>query len=314
MAKTKTVKPRKGRTAANIPVVYDDETAENKGEIRDLTLRSVLALPSLQMRKKLLDENYVEYLVDVTNANSLTWVFPPVRVVEAEMDSFSSESDSGEPADHLCYFLYDGFHRLEAAKRLGLESIPAEIIRGETTEYIDAWNCARWHSCFADLDTKDPIPLGRTIEDKRKAAKNVIMINEGYGPGEKLSDREIARRLRVSHTFISNLRNAPEKTRETIADETELDKIIKRPPKVNIAFEFNSDQQLSADKMGVLTIWSISDIYKNRVQPLTGETTAVIDVIKSFRDAISREIERIEEMKATTYHTIGDDESIQDEE
>ena len=67
-----------------------------------------------QPHENLIEENVIEYQVRFRNGEP----FPPVYVRFSGTD----------------YFLQDGFHRVEAARREGLEEIDAEVAPGTIAE------------------------------------------------------------------------------------------------------------------------------------------------------------------------------------
>lgn len=102
-------------------------------------------------------------------------VFPPITVY------FDGKS----------YWLADGFHRVAAWQRVGRDEVPAEIRQGDRRQAI-------LHSCGANAAHG----LRRSNDDKRRAVMTLLEDNEW----SKWSDREIGRRVRVSHTFVAKVR------------------------------------------------------------------------------------------------------------
>jgi hypothetical protein len=93
--------------------------------------------------------------------------------------------------DGADYWLADGFHRLEAAKLAGLETIAADARRGTRRDAI-------LYGAGANVSHG----LRRTNADKRRAVSALLNDPEW----SQWSDREIARRCAVSHPFVSALR------------------------------------------------------------------------------------------------------------
>lgn len=102
-------------------------------------------------------------------------VFPPVTVY----------------FDGREYWLADGFHRVEAWRRIGRTDIPAEIRQGDVRKAI-------LHSVAANAAHG----LRRTNDDKRRAVLTLLEDEEWSA----WSDREIARRCGVSHPFVATVR------------------------------------------------------------------------------------------------------------
>lgn len=104
-------------------------------------------------------------------------VFPPVTVF----------------FDGTQHYLADGFHRYFAHKDAGHKEILAQVINGTLRDAI-----------LFSLEANATHGLPRTNADKRKSVQ--IMIDD-FEWGE-WSNAEIARRCRVSHTFVNKMRPA----------------------------------------------------------------------------------------------------------
>src|SRR5215813_8125511 len=89
-------------------------------------------------------------------------------------------------------YLADGFHRVAAAKRIGVEALPAEIRIGTKRE-------ALLYACGAN---KHGQPLSNA--DKQRVVRHLLEDAE-WG---QWSDREIARHCGVSHVFVAKRRKA----------------------------------------------------------------------------------------------------------
>jgi len=89
------------------------------------------------------------------------------------------------------YWLADGFHRLEAWRRIGRTDIPTDVRQGDRRRAI-------LHSVAAN----SAHGLRRTNEDKRRAVMTLLEDPEW----SQWSDREIARRCSVSHPFVATVR------------------------------------------------------------------------------------------------------------
>lgn len=87
------------------------------------------------------------------------------------------------------YWIADGFHRLEAAKRAGLTTIDAEVIDGDK---LDAVICA--------LSANTTHGMRRTNADKR----HCVMVALKFFPD--WSDRATASKCGVTHPFVANVR------------------------------------------------------------------------------------------------------------
>ena len=86
-------------------------------------------------------------------------------------------------------YLLDGFHRVEACKKIGKTSILANIVPIQTEDDAVWWAAAANQSHG----------LRRTNADNLRSLEMVLFLDSSHD----LSDREIARRIGVSHTFVS---------------------------------------------------------------------------------------------------------------
>ena len=93
--------------------------------------------------------------------------------------------------DGFAYWLWDGFHRLEAYRMAGLDSIPVKIHQGTLAD-------AQWASYAANKAHG----LRRTNEDKERAVRAALR----HAAGATMSDRQIARHVGVDHRTIGRYR------------------------------------------------------------------------------------------------------------
>jgi hypothetical protein len=134
-----------------------------------------------QMRAGLHEQTVVEYMEAMAPVG---WSkFPPVIVYH----------------DGESYWLADGFHRVEAFRRvtaeLGLQDtkIPADVRAGTRRDAI-------LYAAGANATHG----LRRTNADKRRAVETLLQDEEW----RQWSDREIARRCHVSHNFVNEIRRS----------------------------------------------------------------------------------------------------------
>lgn len=95
--------------------------------------------------------------------------------------------------DGADYWLADGFHRLLAHKRAGKDQISATVNTGSQRDAI-----------LYSAGANHAHGLRRTNADKRKAVGMMLSDSEWV----TWSDNEIAKRCRVSHTFVSDVRRS----------------------------------------------------------------------------------------------------------
>lgn len=121
-----------------------------------------------------IDQQTVSSYVELVKEGT---VFPPVTVY----------------FDGNHHYLADGFHRYFAHKGAGHDEILATVINGTLRDAV-----------LASLEANSTHGLPRTNADKRKA---VQMMLDDFEWSE-WSNAEIARRCRVSHTFVNKMRPA----------------------------------------------------------------------------------------------------------
>lgn len=112
---------------------------------------------------------------DYADAMATGAQFPPVEVVY----------------DGSNYWLVDGFHRLNAARQLGLADIAATVTPGTLQD-------AQWQS----YGVNQTHGLRRTNDDKRRAVEAALK----HPKAQQLSDNQIASHCGVSQPFVSKLR------------------------------------------------------------------------------------------------------------
>ena len=94
-------------------------------------------------------------------------------------------------SDGTTFWLWDGFHRLEAAKRLQKKTLTCAIRAGTLEDAI-------WLSCSANRDNGLP----RTTEDK----KNIILKLLSHEKWGRKSTSELARHIGVGRPFVTKNR------------------------------------------------------------------------------------------------------------
>jgi len=107
------------------------------------------------------------------------------------------------------HWLVDGFHRVAAAEQTGRNDVNCEIREGTFRDAV-----------LYSVGANATHGLQRTSHDKREAVDRLLEDPEW----SQWSDREIARRCNVSHTFVQNYK----KSLATVASEREA-AIVKYP-------------------------------------------------------------------------------------
>jgi uncharacterized small protein (DUF1192 family) len=145
---------------------------ENNTELMTIEINRITIDEAVQPREKLNDDVCDEYSKDMMERGV---EFPPVEVF------FDGED----------YILADGFHRLEAAKRSGRDTIKVTVHQGTRREAI-----------LRSAGVNATHGLRRTNGDKRKAVSKLLKDEEWA----QWSDGVIADKCAVSQPFVSTLR------------------------------------------------------------------------------------------------------------
>lgn len=141
--------------------------------IQTLLINEISVDPNLQSRVAI-NQNVVN---DYADAIQATDTLPPLTVFH----------------DGICYFLADGFHRLQAQKKLGRDRVSVEVMDGGRRDaFVFALSANAEHG------------LRRSHADKRRA---VQMALEDPELGQ-CSNREIAKLCKVSHSFVNATRES----------------------------------------------------------------------------------------------------------
>jgi hypothetical protein len=107
------------------------------------------------------------------------------------------------------HYLADGFHRYFAHKTAGQDEILAEVRNGTLRDAV-----------LASLEANSTHGLPRTNSDKRKAVQMMLDDFEW----SDWSNAEIARRCRVSHTFVNKMRPADGSSKKYLRGGVELER------------------------------------------------------------------------------------------
>lgn len=139
----------------------------------DIEVAKVITTGGTQSRVQLSEQAVADYAEAMANDEAL----PPIVV-------FHDGSD---------YWLADGFHRVMAATRAGVQWIAADIRKGTKRDAI-----------LYSVGANAAHGLPRTNADKRRAV-TMLLEDEEWS---QWSDREIAQRCAVHHSFVSRLRSS----------------------------------------------------------------------------------------------------------
>jgi len=147
-------------------------TEEDKGEmIVELRLADLRLDGGTQSREGI-NHLHVQALVEARERGD---ILPPIEVY------FDGDNR----------WLVDGFHRFQAHKKMGLETMRARVLEGTQREAI-----------LASVGKNSNHGLPRTHADKRRAVSRLLEDIEW----RQWSDREIARLTGTSHTFVGGVR------------------------------------------------------------------------------------------------------------
>jgi hypothetical protein len=139
--------------------------------VQQIEIARILIKETIQQRVQL-NKNVINEYAEEIKAEA---IFPPLTVFD----------DEGN------FILADGWHRYEAYKLAGIDVVAADIINGGERDAI-------LYAVGANAEHG----LQRNNADKRFAVKTMLK-DEEWG---QWSDGEIARRTRVSQTFVSKVR------------------------------------------------------------------------------------------------------------
>lgn len=124
-----------------------------------------------QMRVEMRPETVIDYADDMLNGT----VFPPIILFH----------DGDE------YWLADGYHRVEAARKIDRETIEAEIREGDARDAI-----------LCGIGANASHGLRRSQADKRRAIERLLTDPEW----SRMSDRKVASVAKVDHKTVAKVR------------------------------------------------------------------------------------------------------------
>lgn len=142
-------------------------------ETADIQVGRIVTDGGTQSRVALNEQAVADYAEALSNGDAL----PPIVVFH----------------DGSAYWLADGFHRVMAATRAGMEWLPAEVRKGTKRDAV-----------LYSVGANATHGLPRTNADKRHAV-TLLLQDEEWA---QWSDREIARRCLVGHNLVSDMRRS----------------------------------------------------------------------------------------------------------
>lgn len=174
-----------------------------------IKLEKIIIDKGTQTRDEIDQKTVTEYAENLLNKD----VFPPVTVFY----------------DGINYYLADGFHRYFANKQIKATEIDANVINGTLRNALE----------FA-IGTNDKHGLKRTNKDKRKA---VLIAFDDVEWGS-LTNREIAKLCRVSHTFVNDVKESLNKPKDKKKEPLKARNKDQNKP-TNIDTEFTQDDKVT---------------------------------------------------------------------
>ncbi len=136
--------------------------------------------PAYQLREEV-HPDVIEDYMEVLLANNYEWPFEPLTCVRIKIDEYGQYSMT----------LVDGYHRLQAAIRQKILSVPIRYMDGTEQEALEA-----------ALSANHQHGARRTNADKRKCVLKAL----GNAEFVKLTDTKVARLCGVSQTLVFNTR------------------------------------------------------------------------------------------------------------
>lgn len=214
--------------------VQQSVLSEGPPEVETLPVAELVFDLDCQARAGMSEEVLEEYTDAFRNGDT----FPPVQVFEVERR----------------LVIVDGFHRVEAAKRAKVETLPVKRVGSGSLQE------ARWHA----LGVNQKHGLRRTRDDKDKAVRLALKMYPGR------SNRAIANHVGVSHPYVAKVRRGArvaEALDEWLIDPTVIsDETRELVTKINQGLDhdfFAGVQELRwfdrirrLDALGVLDQWN----------------------------------------------------------
>lgn len=151
----------------------------------EVSFRMIDVDRDIQVRVDGVTPERVQQFMDAMEAGD---VFPPITL-------FWDEA-------HRALWLADGFHRVQASRRIG-DTIRAHIYAGDIDAAVEY---------AATCNARHGLPM--TSADKRAAVKRIVTLHRD--DPEPLSSREIARRVGCSHPFVENIRKEIEQPKPSL--------------------------------------------------------------------------------------------------
>ena len=174
-----------------------------------LKLEQIIIDKGTQTRDEIDQKTVTEYAETLLNKETL----PPIVVFH----------------DGINYYLADGFHRYFGHKQVKATEIDANIIKGTLRSAVE----------FA-LGTNDKHGLKRSNKDKRKAVL-IALDDVEWG---SLTNREIGKLCRVSHTFVNDVKESLKKQKDKKKEPLKARNKDQNKP-TNIDTEFTQDDKVT---------------------------------------------------------------------
>jgi hypothetical protein len=137
-----------------------------------IKLNDIEVTTETQVRERICQATVDEYAQAIEEGA----IFPPIELVE----------------DGILYFIADGYHRYEAAKKIGKEAIEANVRQGSVRDAI-----------LIGLSANHNHGLRLTINDRKKMVR-LLLEDEEW---RNWSNVEIAKKCSASHVMVAKIRS-----------------------------------------------------------------------------------------------------------
>jgi uncharacterized ParB-like nuclease family protein len=156
----------------SVVVASSPDSSNDQPEVIDLAIKKIKLSGATQPRQAIDSLVVAEYAEEMLGGTE----FPPITVY----------------FDGKVYWCSDGFHRVAAAIKAGLDTIKTKVFQGDQRDAL-----------LASFSANAEHGLRRTNIDKRRSVTKMLEDLDWA----RLPDREIARLCRVSSTFVRSMRN-----------------------------------------------------------------------------------------------------------
>jgi transcription elongation factor Elf1 len=188
---------------------------------------------------------------------------------------FSFDKKKGIQDERGRVFVFDGYHRDEAAKKTG-KQLSVSVRPGTKSD-------AEWLA----LTANQKHGLRRSREDKRRVVRQALL----HPYGAKLSNREIARHCGVSDKTVGKIRSELEIT----AEIPQLDKRIVKKASGEI-YEIDTRNIGSSQPVNYVPVWELEVALRQWLSNTFADRDTQIQVLEEIKQGSSRERQYLEQL------------------